>query len=205
MTNAESLKNRDYYLLIDKSGSMQDNDTPTGQSRFAYAQESTTAIAKKLEEFDPDGITIIPFASSFKIYDNVTSAKVKDVFYENEPMGGTSLCGPLKAVFSKHLEMKKAGTLKANGSMIVVITDGEPQDKAEVARAIADFTQKLDNGDDEIGIALIQVGRDANATKFLKMLDDDIKGAKYDIVDTKTIDEVEQIGLVETLIAALVD
>jgi len=57
----ERLKNRDYYVVIDKSGSMEESDTPSGQTRWEYCQESTQAIARKLNEFDPDGITVVTF------------------------------------------------------------------------------------------------------------------------------------------------
>lgn len=203
----ENLQNRDYVIIIDKSGSMAGTDTPTGQSRFKYVEESTVAIATTLEQYDPDGITVIPFAGGFKVYDNTTAVKVADVFKENQPMGGTMLAAPLKAVFELYLAAKKAGTTKANGMIVLVITDGQPSDGKEAAKAISDFTQKLDNGDGEFGLTFIQVGHDAEATRFLKSLDDDLvtAGAKFDIVDTKTIDEVEQIGLTETLLAALND
>lgn len=203
----EKLANRDYVLVIDKSGSMVDTDTPSGQSRWDYAKESAVAIAKTLSGYDPDGITVIPFAASFKVYENVTEAKVKDVFAENSPMGGTILAPVLKKVFADFLAKKKAGNVKANGEMLVVVTDGAPSDEKEVAAEIVAFTKKLDNGDGEYGIAMVQVGKDPLASKFLKKLDDDLTslGAKFDIVDTKTMDEVETLGLTETLIAALED
>lgn len=203
----EKLANRDYVLVIDKSGSMTATDTPSKQSRWNAAKESTIAIAKKLNEYDPDGITVIVFAGSFKTYKNVTEAKVVDIFSENEPMGSTILAPVLKSVFNDFLATKKAGNVKANGEMLVVVTDGAPSDEAEVAKEIVAFTKKLDNGDGEYGIAMLQVGRDADATRFLKKLDDDLtsQGATFDIVDTKTMDEIETVGLTETLIAALED
>jgi len=41
----------------------------------------------------------------------------------------------------------------------------------------------------------------------LKKLDDDLvaQGAKWDIVDTKTFEEIESIGITQALIAALDD
>ncbi len=205
--NLEKMKNRDYVLLIDKSGSMEGNDTPNGQTRWEYAKESTLAIAKKCAEFDPDGITLAVFASSFKIYENTTPDKVANVFQENSPMGGTTLAPPLKAIFDSYLTRKKAGQAKANGEILLVVTDGQPTDESAVAKTIIEFGNKLDNADDEYGISFIQVGKDAQASAFLKKLDDDLtsQGAKHDIVDTKTMDEVEQIGLMETLVAALND
>jgi len=202
---SEVLKNRDYVILIDKSGSMGESDTPNGQTRYKYAEESTIALARKLEEFDPDGLTLIPFAGTFKVYDNVTANNVSSVFKENDPMGGTVLAKPLNAVFTKFISDKKAGTLKANGMICVVVTDGEPQDREEVSKEIVEFTKKLDNGDGEFGLLFLQVGKDQGATKYLRMLDDNLKGAKFDIVDTKTFDELESIGILAALEASLND
>ena len=144
---------------------------------------------------------------SFKVHESATPAALKGIFAEHEPMGGTVLAPVLERVFADHLKAKAAGQMKANGTMLLVITDGQPQDEAKVAQAIIAFTKKLENGDDEFGSTFIQVGKDPAATAFLKKLDDDLEkqGAKFDIVDTKTIDEVEQIGLTETLLAALTD
>jgi Mg-chelatase subunit ChlD len=201
------LENRDYVVIIDKSGSMVATDTTSGQSRFKAAEESTVAIATMLEQYDPDGITVIPFSGSFKVYDNTTAAKVADIFKEHSPMGGTILTPPLQYCFDTYLKLKADGKAKENGMIVLVVTDGQPSDGEQVAKAITAFTHKLDNGDGEFGISFVQIGRDAEATAFLKRLDDDLTGAgaKFDIVDTKTIDEVEQIGLTETLIAALED
>lgn len=203
----ESLGNRDYTLVLDKSGSMGETDTPTGQTRWLYAQESTKAIATEVEKYDADGLTIIPFAGSFKRYESQTAAKLNDIWKENSPMGGTVLAPVLENIFADYLKRKAAGSTKANGEMVLVITDGQPSDEDKVAKTIVEFTKKLDNGDGEFGISFIQVGKDAQASAFLKKLDDDLEaqGAKFDIVDTKTMDEVEQIGLTETLIAALND
>ncbi len=70
------LQNRDYTIIIDKSGSMYTKDQMGGKSRWALMQESTIALAYKCEELDPDGITVYLFSGRFKRYDNVTAAKV---------------------------------------------------------------------------------------------------------------------------------
>lgn len=204
---SEKLQNRDYVLVLDKSGSMGEKDTPSGKSRWDYAKESTLAIANKVADFDPDGITLVPFAGTFKVYENTTPDKVKDVFAENEPMGGTVLAPVLKAIFTSYNTRKKAGSTKANGELLIVITDGAPTDEAQVAKEIVTFGNGLDGGDDEYGIQFLQVGKDPSAAAFLKKLDDDLgkQGAKHDIVDTKTMEDLENIGLTEALMAALND
>lgn len=203
----EQLKNRDYVLVIDKSGSMQTTDCPNGKSRWAYAQESVVAIANKISEFDPDGITVFTFSGGFKKYENVTPQTVANIFKENEPMGGTQLAPVLREVFADYKKRKAASATKANGEMLLVVTDGEPQDQGDVAKEIVKFGNSLENADSEYGISMLQIGKDPGATAFLKRLDDSLtsEGAKHDIVDTKTIDEVEAIGLTEALTAALTD
>lgn len=203
----ERLKDRDYVIVVDKSGSMSMNDCPGGKTRWDYAYESTGAIARKLQEFDPDGITVVPFSSAFKIHENVTAEKVDEVWREHEPMGSTNLTAALKQIFADYNTRKKAGETKANGEMLVIMTDGSPNDPSAVMKTIIEFGNQLDNADDEYGISFIQVGKDPGAAAFLQKLDDDLVGlgAKHDIVDTKSMDEVETIGLLETLVAALDD
>ncbi|NEO50196.1 MAG: hypothetical protein F6K55_41390, partial [Moorea sp. SIO4A3] len=61
--------------------------------------------------------------------------------------------------------------------------------------------------DEELAISFIQIGNDLQATKFLKILDDELQnaGAKFDIVDTVTIDQMEDMTLTEVLINAIID
>lgn len=198
------LQNRDYYIVIDKSGSMSETDTANGKTRWDYCQESTIALSKRLNDFDPDGITVVPFSGSHKLYPNTTPDKVKDVFGENWPAGGTNLAGALQACFGDYLTAKSKGMAKSNGLMIVCVTDGVPDDEDAVAKNIVNFTKKLDH-DDEAGISFLQVGKDAHAAAYLKRLDDHLEkeGAKFDIVNAKTVDDLENISLIDAMIAAL--
>ncbi|HEY9702214.1 MAG TPA: VWA domain-containing protein, partial [Allocoleopsis sp.] len=123
------LENRDYTLIIDKSGSMSTPDQPGGKSRWDTAQESTLALARKCEQYDPDGITLYLFSGRFKRFENVTSAKVNEIFMENDPSGSTDLAGVLKDALDRYFKSKSQGTAKANGETILVVTDGEPDDR----------------------------------------------------------------------------
>ncbi|MFB2933981.1 VWA domain-containing protein [Aerosakkonemataceae cyanobacterium BLCC-F154] len=200
------LEERDYTLIIDKSGSMSTPDQPGNRTRWQAAQESTLALARKCEQFDPDGITVYLFSGRFKRYDNVTSDKVAQIFQENDPSGTTDLASVLKNATDSYLQRKVAGETKQNGETILVITDGEPDDRKAVMRVIIEASRQLDR-DEELAISLIQVGKDQTATRFLKALDDDLQnaGAKFDIVDTVTLDDMEGFTLSEVLLNAIID
>jgi hypothetical protein len=206
MAEGSIVQERDYTLIIDKSGSMSINDRPGGKTRWDSAQESTMALARKCEEIDPDGITVYLFSGRFRRYDNVTSDKVSQIYQENEPMGRTDLASVLQDAVDNYFQRKAAGGTKANGETILVVTDGEPDDYKSVMRVIIETTQKLDL-DQELAISLIQVGNDRKATEFLVALDDRLEsaGAKFDIVDTVTIDDMEGMTLTEVLLNAITD
>ena len=200
------LENRDYTLIIDKSGSMATPDQKGGRTRWVAAEESTFALASKCEQFDPDGITIYAFSGRFKRYENVTSNKVKQVFQENDPSGTTDLASVLIHATENYFQRKTAGETKENGETILVITDGEPDDRKAVMKVIIETSRRMDK-DEELAISFIQVGTDPHATRFLKVLDDEMQsaGAKFDICDTITMDDMEDYSLSEILLNAIID
>lgn len=200
------MSDRDYTLILDKSGSMSTPDQVGGRSRWEIAQESTLALARKCEQFDPDGITVYVFSGRFKRYDDVTSAKVAQIFLENDPSGTTNLAGVLQDALNNYFQRKAAGKTKLNGETILVITDGEPDDRKAVFEVIIQATRQMDR-DEELAISIIQVGSDAQATKFLKALDDQLQGvgAKFDICDTVTLEDLEDMSLADVLMNAITD
>lgn len=198
------IENRDYTLILDKSGSMATRDQTGGRSRWNVARESTLALASKCEELDPDGLTLYVFGSRFRRYENVTADRVGQVFQENEPSGGTDLAGVLGHAFQAYFTRKAKGQTRAE--TIVVVTDGEPDDSRAVIKTIVEASRRVQR-DEELAVSLVQVGTDAGARRFLKLLDDELvaAGAPFDIVDTVTLDEVEEMGLTEVLLGAIHD
>ncbi|MGK7889534.1 MAG: VWA domain-containing protein [Leptolyngbyaceae cyanobacterium] len=198
--------NRDYTLILDKSGSMSASDQPNGQTRWQAVQESTLAVARKIEQLDPDGITVYAFAGRFKRYDNVTADKVSQIFLENDPMGTTNLTDVLKDAFQSYFQRKAAGETQEQGEIIIVITDGAPNDPAAVVRTIVDATQRMEK-DEELGVTFFQIGTDSGASEFLKALDDQLEqvGAKFDICDAVTFEEMENYSIMELLMKAIED
>lgn len=199
------LKDRDFTLIVDKSGSMQTNDTPLG-TRWKAAFETTLGLAHKMAQFDPDGLTLYLFNSAFKRHENVVPTNVENVWKEHDPAGGTNLTAVLKDSLDNYFYRKERKLTKANGEMMLIVTDGVPDDEAGVRKVIIDATKKMDR-DSELGILFLQVGKDASATAFLRRLDDGLvtEGAKYDIVDAKTIDEIGEKSLTEVFLDALND
>ncbi len=199
------LDQRDYTLIIDKSGSMSNTDRGTNKSRWEIVKESTLALARKCDQLDPDGITVYLFSGKFKRYDNVSAAKVEQIFQENDPMGGTNLTAVLQDAVNNFFQRKKAGQVKA-GETILIVTDGEPDDRRSVFEIIIEATKRMDS-DAELALSFIQVGADSSATDFLKALDDKLEGvgAKFDIVDTITLGDMEDMTLAEVLLSAIND
>lgn len=196
---------KDYVITVDQSGSMS-TDVRPGYTRWQQGQEYVMAMAKFANQYDPDGIKVITFNGRYQEFDNVTDQKVAEVFNTLSPMGGTRMAPALEAAFESYRKRKAAGETN-NGEINIVLSDGEPSDRLEVMKAIATFTQSLDS-DDEYGLSFIQVGNDSGAKSFLKALDDDLvnAGAKFDIVDTKTCDEIDDLGLsVEDILVAALD
>jgi hypothetical protein len=201
------MKNRDYTLIIDKSGSMSKADQPGGMTRWEAVEESTLALARKCEQFDPDGITLYAFSSRFKRYDHVTANKVEDIFLENDPVGRTALDLVLKDALDRYFERKASGQMvDKEGETLFVVTDGVPDDQRAVVELIVEATQRLEQ-DQDLAISFIQVGNDPGVREFFKALDDDLDkvGAKFDICDTITLEDMEDMSLVEVMIQAIED
>jgi uncharacterized protein with von Willebrand factor type A (vWA) domain len=200
------VKDRDYTLIIDKSGSMSTPDQRGGRSRWLEVQESTLALARKCEQFDPDGITVYLFSGRFKRYDDVTSAKVEQIFQENDPAGTTNLAAVLQDATNYYFQRKAAGKAKPAGETILVITDGEPDDRRAVMEVIVNASRQMER-DEELAISFIQIGSDPQASKFLQALDDQLAGvgAKFDICDAITFSDIEEMSLSEVLLNAISD
>lgn len=200
----EELAKYDYVIMIDKSGSMSTKDCPGGKERWAYAQEQTEAIARKAAEFDNDGIDVTLFAGTQKYFSGVTPEKVAQIFAESSPSGSTNTAAALAEVFARFNERKATGTFKP--LIVVCITDGAPDDQKAVDQVIINQANSQTT-DAELGITFVQIGKDPAARAFLKHLDDDLQGlgAKYDIVDTKNEEEMENISITELLVEAVTD
>lgn len=201
------LLNRDYTLLVDRSGSMGDAAIPGGKkSRWETAKEGAIAVARKINELDPDGITVYTFANHFKRQDNVGPDAVEKIFNSDEPNGGTNLAGTLSDAVENYFTRKKNGKAQPNGESFLVITDGCPDDETAVVQVIKKAAGRLD-ASKEMSITFVQVGQDAHARDYLKRLDDNLEaeGAKFDIVDVISMDDMGDKSLMQVLSDAITE
>ena len=189
---------RDYILAVDASSSMMMH-LPDGRSRWKAVAEATFGLAVGVEALDPDGIEVYTFASKVKELGNATSQTVLDLFAKNHPFGSTNLTALLKLVLLQKWQPEVPTTL-------LVVTDGEPNDKAAVAETLIAATKKM-KFDEQLAVSFIQVGDDPAAARFLKFLDDELvaMGAKFDIVDTVPVDDIGDRSLEDILLAAIND
>lgn len=195
--NAAVLSEYDFVLVLDASGSMGAEDVK-GRSRWASMQESVEVLVRDIAKLDSDGIDMVIFGGSqITTHTGVTPANVSEVFATRRPNGSTPLAEALTEA------LKLAGK-SAKKDFVLVITDGVPDDQAAAAKVIVDASNKLQS-DDELTFLFVQIGSDAQATAYLKQLDDNLKGAKFDIVDAKTIAEVEQFSSTTDLIIAAIN
>ena len=193
------LSEYDFVVLVDKSGSMAEPvKVGASRTRWEAVQESALQFARDVGQFDSDGIDVVVFGgSTIDSHTGVTADKVKEVFAQYSPRGGTPLTEALAA------GLKLAGKSDKK-DFIVVFTDGVPDDKASAAKLIIEAANRQET-DDALTILFVQVGDDGSASAFLKKLDDDLTGAKFDIVDAKTVAEVDAFATTTDLILAAIN
>lgn len=196
--NAQSLTEYDFIFVADASGSMAEPVKPgSSTSRWEHMQEAALQFARDVGKIDSDGIDVVIFSGSgITSHTGVTADKVKEVFETRSPRGGT----PLAEALTEALKLAGKSDKK---DFIAVFTDGVPDDKEAAARVIKEQANRQEN-DEDCTILFVQVGDDTGATNYLKKLDDDLQGAKFDIVDAKTAAEVDQYPDTTSLILAAI-
>ncbi len=188
----------DFIVLADTSGSMAEAvKAGSTVSRWEAMQESLRTLIRDVSKIDADGIGMVQLGGDCQSWDNVTEANALNIFKDLSPRGGTPLAQALSVAF------KLAGK-SAKKDFIIVYTDGVPDDMEAVKRVIINQANSQAT-DDALTILFVQVGDDPHASKFLRDLDDNLKGAKFDIVDAKTVAEVDAFHSTAELIVAAID
>eukprot|EP00732_Lithocolla_globosa_P002752 Lithocolla_globosa_v1_NODE_1922_length_2258_cov_11.191557.p1 type:complete len:419 gc:universal NODE_1922_length_2258_cov_11.191557:2062-806(-) len=188
-------ENRDYIILVDQSASMEE--------KWQQTCDIVDFLAPHCVKADTDGITVYFFDKEHTRHVNVTSAEQVNslmkqvVFTQDNSEPNTNLLTVLKAAFLERTE--KPLTL-------LVITDGNPDDKTAVKDAIIHETKKIKQQED-LSISFIQLGSDPDASYWLKYLDEKLEdvGGRFDIVDSIKADQVKDIGFEQLIEHSIYD
>lgn len=184
--NLELNKGDNFIFGVDVSGSMATKDCPGGLARIDYLKEKVIQFAGEASKYDEDGIDVVTFGHKVTPYSGVTAEKAAEVI---GALKADEAATDTAALIRKAWDLHKSGGYEQ--TVLFIATDGNPTDKDAVKQAIVDITNQV--GDErEFNISFLTVGQiDSNLQAFLTGLDDDLKGAKHDIVDVKTLEEVD--------------
>jgi hypothetical protein len=198
------LKNRDYTIVVAKTRSDLVQKPPGYEQRWLHAHDAIVTLAQKCETFDPDGITLYlsnqDQSQPFKSYKHVKSAQLGEIFDAHYPPATIDLLKVLQTILHEFFTRKAAQQTQPNGEMILILIDGEPSDRMAISRLLVHTANQLDQ-DSELGIGFIQLGDDLIARGFLAALDENLKsaGAKFDIVHTEVLADIQPHSLTEFL------
>jgi hypothetical protein len=199
----EKLVRYDIELILDITGSMNYYDGTGSLTRFQWCHEQVRSLAQRLAPYKKT-MTITTFNTSFDTTENCDPGRVEQLYGTITPVGGTDLVDPLMARCEACLTRERSS---GQPQLIAIISDGMPnvpKDPKAVNRALVDFSQRL-NKPGEITITFLQIGDTFDGRDFCLDLDENLmnEGAKYDMVNTKTFDQLKNEGLVNALIDAV--
>ena len=195
----QRLSKYDIVLMIDCSGSMARYLSSMPQRKWRWCQNNIVSFAQRIRPFVGDTITLVTFNDNYRVLRNCTPEAVESTFTSTYPNGDTNIASPLDAILREYLFSPRSRPL-----LIAIMTDGQPNHGGSVSQVIISASQQM-RYPGEIKITFLEVGEEFEGRSFLKFLDDSLisQGARYDIVDTLTFDQVRSMGLVNALAHAI--
>jgi uncharacterized protein YegL len=156
------------------------------QDRWDQAREALEILVPQLVEKNEDGISLYFFSTGYQKFTHVKSAEVvTDKFRSTRPKGGTQLAEALKdAVIADN---------RGRPETVLVITDGAPENRQAVEQVLVDASEATEF-DDDLRVVFVQVGADAQASKWLNTLDERL-GCPAGVVNATTTAELQESGL----------
>ncbi len=186
--------NMQYILAGDTSGSMNETDSKcNNMKRYDYMLEKFESFIREAGDFDKDGATVMLFNDDVTVFRNTTLEAVQSKLKGFSCNGWTRTDLAIEKAWELHRQEK--GTLAKEGKLhpgtvLFIFTDGAATNRAAVARIITKITKEVDKHD-EFNIGFLTVGTiDPALRDWLTSLDDDLKEAKYDIVNVSALEDV---------------
>ena len=126
-----------------------------------------------------------------------TADKVGEVFTSHSPRGSTPLGAALQMIADKHARSGK-------NTVAFVFTDGEPDNRQEVENVIV-RTANAQDKDEAISFLFVQIGKEPAARAFLDHLDNGLPAAKFDIVAALSVEESDNLSVIDLINKAIND
>ncbi len=183
-TIQDVLANHDLAIIVDRSGSMSTQDCPGGLSRWQWCSKQASALAQATAQAS-SAITVMFFNHELQIFDNVSPANLPTLFNSYVPAGGTILAAPLVAQLDRYFSKRSKPLI------IVVISDGIPQDTSVLAPIISNASDSLHYAG-EVTISFLLIGNQINAAQFRGLLGESdggsiSNGGMVDVINFKTL------------------
>lgn len=213
--------NHDVVLIIDKSGSMEEQDCPESLgnvrgilgllgltqnsggaiSRWDWCKEQAYDLARQTSGVLPEGMTVVLFSTDSKVFQHVDIRQVPQIFAMNSPKGTTHETEAIQMVFDDYFKRRDNSNGNVKPLLIAVITDGLPNSPGSVKRAIVQATKRMTRPD-EIQMTFLQIGEDQKGEEFVQELAHNLtnQNAQFDIVDCKPFRDLLRTGLVRALV-----
>lgn len=217
MSNNE-LYDRDVYILVDRSFSMNKTDPDMDNTRWQMLAEEKLAsdvweilqnrqVNQQLKSIS-DKVSIYLFCDNreglcFEIEKSDNSESIakaiNNIFEEESPYGSTFICPTLEVCFKDWLEHGRKNNRKA---FIIIYTDGKLSDGKRFEKLIQEVCEKIEN-QNEIKIIVIGVGneiKEKDNLEYWRKIDNNLQGNKdsqgrtcdiivFDIIDQKPLTE----------------
>jgi hypothetical protein len=191
----KKLQKYDIVMLIDQSGSMADDISASGLSKWDWCRDQLTTFASQSLANTGKHFTIVTFNGDYHVRRDCDPEEVQQTFVSNRPGGGTDMSTPLDYMLNDYMSAAHANPL-----LVVVLTDGVPAAPHLVQKCIVDITKRM-SSPDQIKIVFFEIGYDQEGQALISLLDDRLQGqgALYDIVDSNTFTQLQKVGLKQAL------
>lgn len=217
------LASRELIVFVDKSYSMNTRDCPdviggipvndrsagflslkSGISRWRWVAAHTMDLANQVAPLAPGGFKLILFNDWRQVFEKVTPANIPAIFMSTKVGGSENIVLFLNEELNQYLKRKSESPATTKPLAVAVLTDGLPDDREHMPMLLVNITKQMQNKED-IKIVFIQVGQSNEGGGFLQYLDNQLVplGARYDIVDQKSFDQVKISGVGRAIVDAI--
>lgn len=200
----QKLTQCELVVLLDRSQSMNDNHAgvPGDLSKWMWCKQQIDNFYLSTAKFFDRGFNIVTFNDRSQRWNDVTLWDLKSVFQRFKPEGTRKdIATPLNDVLTDYIRSRKPDSKPL---VVLVLTDGVKNEGAPLQEILAQASLQMKHPH-EMTVVFMQIGDSIFANELFDDLDRNLiaKGAKYDIAEFKSFDELRNKGVLWTLLATV--